>query len=90
MEGSGKMLVTAVGINSQTGIILSLLGATQEGSDKDQKKSMYFLSSTFFYFVPDQVQPEWVCIYLFVWLTYRNMLEVVINDEQRGLTLLRD
>jgi P-type Ca2+ transporter type 2B len=42
MEGSGKMLVTAVGINSQTGIILSLLGATQEDKEKDQKKSMYF------------------------------------------------
>jgi len=28
MEGSGKMLVTAVGLNSQSGIILALLGAT--------------------------------------------------------------
>uniref|UniRef100_A0AAR2LDI1 Calcium-transporting ATPase n=1 Tax=Pygocentrus nattereri TaxID=42514 RepID=A0AAR2LDI1_PYGNA len=27
MEGSGKMLVTAVGVNSQTGIIFTLLGA---------------------------------------------------------------
>lgn len=34
MEGSGKMLVTAVGINSQTGIILSLLGVSHEKSDK--------------------------------------------------------
>ena len=34
MEGSGKMLVTAVGINSQTGIIMTLLGAT----DHDEKK----------------------------------------------------
>ena len=30
MEGSGKMLVTAVGMYSQTGIILSLLGAAQD------------------------------------------------------------
>jgi len=30
MEGSGKMVVVAVGINSQSGIILALLGATQE------------------------------------------------------------
>lgn len=30
MEGSGKMLVTAVGLNSQAGIILTLLGATDE------------------------------------------------------------
>uniref|UniRef100_A0A9J2Q6B0 P-type Cu(+) transporter n=1 Tax=Ascaris lumbricoides TaxID=6252 RepID=A0A9J2Q6B0_ASCLU len=28
MEGNGKMLITAVGINSQTGIIMTLLGAT--------------------------------------------------------------
>lgn len=34
MEGSAKMLVTAVGIHSQTGIIMSLLGAT----DHDDKK----------------------------------------------------
>ena len=34
MEGSGKMVVTAVGINSQTGIIFSLLGASEE-SDED-------------------------------------------------------
>ena len=33
MEGSGKMIVTAVGLNSQSGIIFSLLGAT--ASDKD-------------------------------------------------------
>uniref|UniRef100_A0A0M3J7U8 AT-hook motif nuclear-localized protein n=1 Tax=Anisakis simplex TaxID=6269 RepID=A0A0M3J7U8_ANISI len=27
MEGSGRMLVTAVGVNSQTGIIMTLLGS---------------------------------------------------------------
>ena len=37
MEGSGKMVVTAVGINSQTGIILSLLGATQEDKEQEHK-----------------------------------------------------
>ena len=36
MEGSGKMLTTAVGINSQTGIIFALLGASSE--DKEDKK----------------------------------------------------
>ena len=30
MEGSAKMLVVAVGLNSQTGIIFKLLGAAQE------------------------------------------------------------
>ena len=37
MEGSGKMLVTAVGINSQTGIIFALLGASQ-GEEKQKKE----------------------------------------------------
>lgn len=35
MEGSGRMVVTAVGINSQTGIIFTLLGA---GGDDDEEK----------------------------------------------------
>ena len=30
MEGSGKMMVAAVGVNSQAGIIFALLGATHE------------------------------------------------------------
>ncbi|KAJ8381618.1 hypothetical protein SKAU_G00023960 [Synaphobranchus kaupii] len=41
MEGSGKMLVTAVGVNSQTGIIFTLLGAGEDDDDdeeKDEKK----------------------------------------------------
>nr|XP_020449210.1 plasma membrane calcium-transporting ATPase 1-like isoform X3 [Monopterus albus] len=39
MEGSGKMVVTAVGVNSQTGIIFTLLGAEEEGDgEKDRKK----------------------------------------------------
>ena len=39
MEGSGKMLVTAVGVNSQAGIIFALLGAAAE-EDQKQKKEM--------------------------------------------------
>lgn len=43
MEGSGKMVVTAVGVNSQTGIIFTLLGAGEESdgeekADKEKKK----------------------------------------------------
>nr|XP_022299334.1 plasma membrane calcium-transporting ATPase 2-like isoform X3 [Crassostrea virginica] len=38
MEGSGKMLVTAVGVNSQTGIIFALLGASNEDGEKERKK----------------------------------------------------
>jgi hypothetical protein len=30
MEGGGRMVVTAVGVNSQTGIIMTLLGVTKE------------------------------------------------------------
>ncbi|XP_048403343.1 plasma membrane calcium-transporting ATPase 2 isoform X16 [Stegostoma tigrinum] len=39
MEGSGKMLVTAVGVNSQTGIIFTLLGAGGEEEEKKEKKA---------------------------------------------------
>ena len=39
MEGSGKMVVSAVGVNSQAGIIFALLGATQEDKDKDKNKT---------------------------------------------------
>ncbi|XP_055594886.1 plasma membrane calcium-transporting ATPase 1-like isoform X6 [Uranotaenia lowii] len=41
MEGSGKMVVTAVGVNSQAGIIFTLLGAAvdeHEAAAKKQKK----------------------------------------------------
>uniref|UniRef100_A0A182JW71 Calcium-transporting ATPase n=1 Tax=Anopheles christyi TaxID=43041 RepID=A0A182JW71_9DIPT len=41
MEGSGKMLVTAVGVNSQAGIIFTLLGAAvdeHEAAAKQKKK----------------------------------------------------
>ncbi|XP_077469206.1 plasma membrane calcium-transporting ATPase 3b isoform X2 [Stigmatopora argus] len=38
MEGSGRMLVTAVGVNSQTGIIFTLLGAGEVEEDGKEKK----------------------------------------------------
>ncbi|ESO03383.1 hypothetical protein HELRODRAFT_187088 [Helobdella robusta] len=37
MEGSGKMLIVAVGVNSQSGIIFTLLGATQEKAKETTK-----------------------------------------------------
>uniref|UniRef100_A0A6J0UWJ9 Calcium-transporting ATPase n=1 Tax=Pogona vitticeps TaxID=103695 RepID=A0A6J0UWJ9_9SAUR len=40
MEGSGKMVITAVGVNSQTGIIFTLLGVgedTEKAKETDQK-----------------------------------------------------
>uniref|UniRef100_A0A672KZZ3 Calcium-transporting ATPase n=1 Tax=Sinocyclocheilus grahami TaxID=75366 RepID=A0A672KZZ3_SINGR len=36
--GSGRMVVTAVGVNSQTGIIFTLLGAGGEEEEKKEKK----------------------------------------------------
>lgn len=50
MEGSGRMVVTAVGVNSQTGIIFTLLGAGGEDEEekkekeKKDKKSRHFLN----------------------------------------------
>lgn len=38
MEGSGKMLVTAVGVNSQAGIIFTLLGAAVDEHEAEVKK----------------------------------------------------
>jgi len=37
MEGSGRMVITAVGINSQSGIIMTLLGATASPSSNPQR-----------------------------------------------------
>ncbi|XP_057218479.1 plasma membrane calcium-transporting ATPase 4 isoform X3 [Triplophysa rosa] len=39
MEGSGKMVVSAVGLNSQTGIIFTLLGTSNEDEEKKVKKA---------------------------------------------------
>ncbi|XP_060133046.1 plasma membrane calcium-transporting ATPase 4 isoform X2 [Zootoca vivipara] len=39
MEGSGRMLVSAVGVNSQTGIIFTLLGAGEGEEEKKVKKA---------------------------------------------------
>ncbi|XP_065810776.1 plasma membrane calcium-transporting ATPase 2 isoform X6 [Labrus bergylta] len=38
MEGSGRMVVSAVGVNSQTGIIFTLLGAGDVEEEKKEKK----------------------------------------------------
>uniref|UniRef100_A0A4W4E050 Calcium-transporting ATPase n=1 Tax=Electrophorus electricus TaxID=8005 RepID=A0A4W4E050_ELEEL len=40
MEGSGRMVVTAVGVNSQSGIIFTLLGAGGEEEEKKEKKGI--------------------------------------------------
>jgi len=38
MEGSGKMVVAAVGVNSQAGIIFTLLGAAVDEQEQAIKK----------------------------------------------------
>ena len=56
MEGSGRMVVTAVGINSQAGIIFTLLGAAvdEQKADAKQRKKGYIsfqsISTRLFYF----------------------------------------
>ncbi|XP_075155975.1 plasma membrane calcium-transporting ATPase 3-like [Haematobia irritans] len=40
MEGSGKIVITAVGVNSQAGIIFTLLGATSDEHDTEKKKKV--------------------------------------------------
>uniref|UniRef100_A0A8C8DXB0 Calcium-transporting ATPase n=1 Tax=Oryzias sinensis TaxID=183150 RepID=A0A8C8DXB0_9TELE len=59
MEGSGRMLVTAVGVNSQTGIIFTLLGAGEIEEDVKEKKGKLHIhgcqppnSHSFEYFFP--------------------------------------
>uniref|UniRef100_A0A670YED2 Calcium-transporting ATPase n=1 Tax=Pseudonaja textilis TaxID=8673 RepID=A0A670YED2_PSETE len=42
MEGSGRMVISAVGVNSQTGIIFTLLGAGGEEEEKKEKKGKVF------------------------------------------------
>ena len=46
MEGSGRMLVTAVGVNSQTGIIFTLLGAGEMEEDGKEKKGKWISGKT--------------------------------------------
>ena len=40
MEGSGRMLVTAVGVNSQTGIIMTLLGSVKNNDNNNKTNAV--------------------------------------------------
>lgn len=44
MEGSGNYLVTAVGLNSQTGIIFKLLGTTKEKKKSKKDRSIIYFN----------------------------------------------
>jgi len=50
MEGSGKMVVVAVGVNSQSGIIFALLGASQNAEEEQAAANGILL--LLFVFVP--------------------------------------
>ena len=50
MEGSGKMLVVAVGVSSRAGIIIALLGATQEAKGKKAKKKTAAKGTRYLFF----------------------------------------
>jgi len=45
MEGSGKMIVVAVGVNSQSGIIFALLGASQNAEEEQAAANGISVSS---------------------------------------------
>lgn len=51
MEGSGKMVVTAVGVNSQAGIIFTLLGAAVDEQEQAIKKMKKGETYHFFPFI---------------------------------------
>ncbi len=50
VEGAGRIVITAVGVNSQAGIIFTLLGATEEDAEKKkkEKKGAFFRFYLFF------------------------------------------
>lgn len=41
MEGNGKMLVTAVGLNSQTGIIFTMMDVVGKKSNKSIQSNFF-------------------------------------------------
>lgn len=46
MEGSCRMVVTAIGLNSQTGIIFTLLGAGEDEEKKAKKGKLRVFSGS--------------------------------------------
>lgn len=74
MEGSGRMLVTAVGVNSQAGIIFALLGAAQSEDDALKKKAKKGKQlSKFFYLTNDGiyvVDLVTLCVQLRSWFDF--------------------
>jgi len=46
MEGSGKMVVTAVGMNSQAGIIVALLGSVQDEPNQPENNGTQYGTQT--------------------------------------------
>lgn len=75
MEGSGKMLVTAVGAHSQAGIIFTLLGAAvdeQQQEIKKMKKGMNFVTDGNYILYIIIVNYNQVCLF------FRSLLLAII------------
>ena len=64
MEGSGRMVVAAVGINSQAGIIFALLGAAQNEDDAQRKikRKGQLLHSNFYANYSSLIDPTTIII----------------------------
>lgn len=62
MEGSGKMLVTAVGVNSQAGIIFTLLGAAVDQQEQEIKKMKKGTSNCYCWLID---QSLWMIAHLY-------------------------
>lgn len=61
MEGSGRMVVSAVGINSQTGIIFTLLGAGEGDEEKKVKKGKKIPEPGFLWDASSEISLATVC-----------------------------
>lgn len=86
MEGSGRMVVTAVGVNSQTGIIFTLLGAGVEEEEKKEKKGKITISLNSFHscsiscFSFDHTGVYLFCLFLFIYLFFFCILSVLLSN----------
>lgn len=89
MEGSGKMVVTAVGVNSQAGIIFTLLGAAvdeQEQAIKKMKKGKKIQNFNFFFVITlPSVRLVFLCLVISLFLSLKpwTILNVIVSIYRR-------
>lgn len=88
MEGSGRMVVTAVGVNSQTGIIFTLLGAGGEEEEKKDKKGKAAMipvsrddeTASFYVNVLASSSPCWPILAPGRWVGSHHLLLILLED----------